>query len=62
MTSPASSSPFIFGVDLDGVCGDYTLAFREVVAEEFGVKPESLPLERSWDFNEWGLTLSLIHI
>lgn len=56
MTSPASSSPFIFGVDLDGVCGDYTLAFREVVAEEFGVKPESLPLERSWDFNEWGLT------
>lgn len=56
MSAPDPSSPFIFGVDLDGVCGDYTLAFREVVAEEFGVTPESLPLERSWDFNEWGLT------
>ena len=24
---------FILGVDLDGVCGDYTAALREVVAE-----------------------------
>jgi 5'(3')-deoxyribonucleotidase len=46
--------PFVFGVDLDGVCGDYTAAFREVAAEELGVAPESLPLERSWDFREWG--------
>ena len=49
-------TPFVFGVDLDGVCGDYTTAFREVVADELGVSIESLPLERSWDFNEWGLT------
>ncbi len=56
MASIPTGSPFVFGVDLDGVCGDYTLAFREVVAAEFGVEPSSLPLERSWDFNEWGLT------
>lgn len=47
---------FIFGVDLDGVCADYTIAFREIVAELKGVSPESLPLQRSWDFNEWGLS------
>ncbi|MEZ5375627.1 MAG: hypothetical protein R2733_03885 [Acidimicrobiales bacterium] len=46
---------FVFGVDLDGVCADYTLGFRAVVAEEKGVDPSSLPEERSWDFSEWGL-------
>jgi 5'-nucleotidase len=45
---------FVFGVDLDGVCGDYTAAFRAVTAEELGVPVESLPFERSWDFHEWG--------
>src|SRR5215216_5329813 len=54
MTSTASS--FILGVDLDGVCGDYTGALRQVVAAHRGVEPESLPLERSWDFHEWGLS------
>jgi 5'(3')-deoxyribonucleotidase len=47
---------FILGVDLDGVCGDYTAALREVVAERTGVGLDRLPLERSWDFREWGLT------
>lgn len=47
---------FILGVDLDGVCGDYTAALRDVVAERTGVDPSALPLERSWDFGEWGLT------
>lgn len=46
---------FVFGVDLDGVCADYTTGFRAVVAEELGVEVDSLPLERSWDFREWGL-------
>ena len=46
--------PFVFGVDLDGVCGDYTAAFRTVAAEQLGVPEESLPLERTWDFDEWG--------
>jgi 5'-nucleotidase len=46
---------FILGVDLDGVCGDYTRAFREVAAARLGVDAESLPLAHSWDFGEWGL-------
>jgi 5'(3')-deoxyribonucleotidase len=54
MTSTASS--FILGVDLDGVCGDYTGALRQVVAAHKGVEPDSLPLERSWDFHEWDLS------
>jgi 5'(3')-deoxyribonucleotidase len=48
------SEPFVLGVDLDGVCADYTLAFRAVAAEELGVDVSALPLERSWDFHEWG--------
>jgi 5'-nucleotidase len=47
--------PFVFGVDLDGVCGDYTPAFRTIVARELGVPEDSLPTERSWDFREWDL-------
>jgi 5'-nucleotidase len=50
-----SGRGFILGVDLDGVCGDYTSAFRGVVAEELGVDPTSLPDDRSWDFSEWGI-------
>ncbi|MGI9606433.1 MAG: 5' nucleotidase, NT5C type [Acidimicrobiales bacterium] len=49
-------SPFGFGVDLDGVCGDYTTAFRSIVSSELGLGEDSLPLERSWDFREWNLT------
>ena len=49
------SSGYILGVDLDGVCGDYTAAFRAVVAAERGVDPELLPDARSWDFAEWGV-------
>ena len=48
--------PYVLGVDLDGVCGDYTAAFRSVVATELGVEESSLPLDRSWDFSEWGLS------
>ncbi|MFP3900761.1 MAG: 5' nucleotidase, NT5C type [Acidimicrobiia bacterium] len=54
MTSPADG--FILGVDLDGVCGDYTAALRAVVAGQRGIDPASLPVERSWDFREWGLS------
>lgn len=55
MSAAESDRPFVFGVDLDGVCGDYTGAFRRFVAEAKGVSPESLPLERQWGFEEWGL-------
>ena len=47
--------PFVFGVDLDGVCGDYTTAFRTIAARELGVSEAELPLERHWDFREWDL-------
>ncbi len=46
---------FVLGVDLDGVCGDHTNAFRAIVAGERGVEPASLPDQRSWSFAEWGL-------
>ncbi len=45
---------FVFGVDLDGVCADYTTGFRQIVAEELSKPLDELPLERSWDFREWG--------
>ena len=45
----------MLGVDLDGVCGDYTAAFRRVVAAERGVDSATCPPSRSWDFEEWGL-------
>ncbi len=48
-------SEFVLGVDLDGVCADYTLGFRSVVALEWDVPEESLTTEVSWDFIEWGL-------
>lgn len=47
--------PFVLGVDLDGVCGDYTSAFRQVVATERGVDPASLGPQLSWEFAEWGV-------
>jgi len=47
-------SQFILGVDLDGVVADHTGRFREIMAEIRGVDPETMTLERSWDFAEWG--------
>jgi 5'-nucleotidase len=49
------SRDFVLGVDLDGVCGDYTAAFRAVVAADRQVEPETLGDARSWDFAEWGI-------
>lgn len=49
------SDEFVLGVDLDGVCADYTAAFRSVVASEWDVAEESLTGEVSWDFVEWGI-------
>ena len=47
---------FVFGVDLDGVCGDYIGGLRETVAREKKVPLESLPLEVSWNCSEWDIT------
>jgi 5'-nucleotidase len=49
------SGPFVLGVDLDGVCADYTAGIKRVVADERGIDPDQLPAERSWGFEEWGL-------
>ena len=45
---------FVLGVDLDGVVADHTGRFREIVSDLRGVPVDSLPLDRSWDFHEWG--------
>ena len=50
------SDTLILGVDLAGVCADYTTAFRPLVAQELNIPLSSLPEERSWDFSEWGLS------
>ncbi len=46
---------FVLGVDLDGVCADYTAAFAQVVAAERGIDVRDLTTDVSWDFAEWGL-------
>jgi 5'(3')-deoxyribonucleotidase len=55
MSDGPATRGFILGVDLDGVCADYTGALRQVVAAHRGVDPDTLPLERSWGFDEWDL-------
>ncbi|MXW41745.1 MAG: hypothetical protein F4138_00350 [Acidimicrobiia bacterium] len=45
--------PFVFGVDIDGVCAQHTVAFRDIVARERNVPVDSLTLECSWGFEEW---------
>ncbi len=49
------TAQFVFGVDLDGVVADYTAGFAEFVASERRITAASLPLQRSYDFSEWGL-------
>ena len=51
---PMAEQVFVLGVDLDGVCADYTAAFAEVVADEQGLPVDELPAERSWDFARVG--------
>ncbi len=51
----AVNSGFVLGVDLDGVCADYNGGFREVVAADRGVDPDSLAMPTSWGFESWGL-------
>jgi len=50
----ADDKQFILGVDLDGVVANHTARFREIMAELRGVDEDTMPMERSWDFHEWG--------
>ncbi len=51
----SDATDFVLGVDLDGVCADYTAGFRSVASIEWDVPETSLTTEVSWDFGEWGL-------
>lgn len=50
-----SQDAFVFGVDLDGTCADFYGGLRPIAAEWLGVPLDSLPVEVSWDFPEWGI-------
>ena len=54
---PAAPAPFVLGLDLDGVCADYTGGFRRFVAAEHGVAPATLPDPVDWDWVRcgWGI-------
>lgn len=50
-------NPFVLGVDLDGVCADYTKAFRAHAAATLGRDESSMGEQRSWRIEEcgWGI-------
>jgi 5'(3')-deoxyribonucleotidase len=50
------SSSFIFGVDLDGVVGDFYGTLREVAAEWLDRPIESLTEDVSYGLEEWDIT------
>ena len=52
MTDPYE---FTLGLDLDGVCADYSHIMRQVVARLRGTGPGLLTKEHDWHFTEWGL-------
>jgi len=48
-------SSFIFGVDLDGVVGDFYGEIRKIAAEWLNKPIESLTTEVSYGLKEWGI-------
>jgi 5'-nucleotidase len=48
---------YVLGVDLDGVCADYTRAFRQLAAEDLGIDEEDLGPQTDWEFDRcgWGI-------
>jgi 5'(3')-deoxyribonucleotidase len=49
-------SIFIFGVDLDGVVGDFYGAIRKIAAEWLNKPVDSLTTDVSYGLDEWGLS------
>jgi 5'(3')-deoxyribonucleotidase len=49
------NSSFIFGVDLDGVVGDFYGAIRKIAAEWLNKPIETLTAEVSYGLKEWGI-------
>lgn len=50
-----TSDSFIFGVDLDGVCANYTNSLAGVIEEDRGLRYGTLPEPLGWDFPDWDL-------
>jgi len=52
-----TTEPFVLGVDLDGVCADYTKAFRTYVAKQLGRDEAEFGPQHSWRIEEcgWGV-------
>ncbi|MCL2380426.1 MAG: 5'-nucleotidase [Treponema sp.] len=55
MSGSMDKSSFIFGVDLDGVVGDFYGAMRKIAAEWLNKPLESLTTEVAFGLDEWGL-------
>jgi 5'-nucleotidase len=53
----STTEPFVLGVDLDGVCADYTKAFKGYVAKTLGVDETEMGPQNSWRIEEcgWGV-------
>lgn len=53
----ADENPFVLGVDLDGVCADYTKAFRAHAAVVLGRDESGMGEQSSWRIEEcgWGV-------
>jgi len=49
------NSSFIFGVDLDGVVGDFYESMRNIAAEWLNKPIDTLTPEVSFGFKEWGI-------
>ena len=49
------ASNFVLGIDLDGVCADFSAGLRPIAAEWLGVSPDDLAAEPSTDYPEWNL-------
>jgi 5'(3')-deoxyribonucleotidase len=50
-----SSSPFVLGVDLDGVVADFYGSLRPIAAEWLGVPLRKLPKKVTYGLKEWDL-------
>lgn len=53
---PSDSGKIVLGIDLDGVVANFYARMREITAEWFEVKLNSLPTRVSYGLKEWGIS------
>lgn len=46
---------FVLGVDLDGVCANYTAGLKITAAKILNCSPDELTDDVSWEYSEWGI-------